>query len=141
METQFRVATRAPGPGLAALEAELRTAGVPDETVLEMRLVAEEVVINVATYGHGDGGEHWVEVALTSSGQEVTLRFTDDGRPFDPLAATPPDLESPVEERPIGGLGIHLVLTLVDEAEYARRGGRNVLTLRKRVGPGESGVP
>ena len=52
--------------------------------------MAEEVLTNVAKYGHDDGAEHWVRVRLTLVAGEVTLEFTDDGRPFDPLAATPP---------------------------------------------------
>lgn len=135
MESEFRVGTRALGPGLAALEAALRAAALPDDVVLELLLAAEEVLTNVASYAHEDGAEHWVRVTLDRAADGLTLRFADDGRPFDPLAAAPPDLASPVGERPIGGLGIHLVRSLVDRAEYARVGGENVLTLHRRVGP------
>lgn len=136
MESEFRVATRALGPGLAALEAALRAADLPDVVVLELLLAAEEVLTNVARYAYDDdGAEHWVRVTLDRAGADLTLRFADDGRPFDPLAEAPPDLTGPVEQRPIGGLGIHLVRSLVDHAQYARVGGENVLTLRRRVGP------
>jgi anti-sigma regulatory factor (Ser/Thr protein kinase) len=140
VESEIRVATRALGPGCAAVEAALRKAELPDDVVLELLLAAEEVLTNVAAYAHDDGAEHWVRVTLGRTGDEVTLRFEDDGRPFDPLAAPPPDLASPVEERPAGGLGIHLVRSLVDGAEYARVGGGNVLTLRRRVTPPAGGV-
>ncbi len=135
MESEFRVATRSLGPGLAALEDALRAAGLPDETVLDLVLAAEEVLTNVAKYAHDDGAEHWVRVTLGREGDDLTLRFADDGRPFDPLAAPPPDLSSPLEERPIGGVGVHLVRSLVDRVEYAHVGGENVLTLRRGVGP------
>jgi anti-sigma regulatory factor (Ser/Thr protein kinase) len=140
MPTEFRVATHALGPGLSALEDALRQAGLPEETVLDLRLVAEELLTNVAAYGHEDGAEHWVRVELALAGDEVRLRFADDGRPFDPLAAPAPDLAAPLAERPIGGLGIHLVRSLVDHAEYARLAGQNVITLRKRVGPSPDDV-
>jgi anti-sigma regulatory factor (Ser/Thr protein kinase) len=130
VQNEFHVATDALGPGLATLEASLREAGLPDEVVLDLRLVAEEVLVNVAHYGHDDGGAHVVRVRLGVRPDEVTLELADDGRPFDPLAAPPPDLGA---ERPIGGLGIHLVRTLVDDATYARVGGQNVLSLRKRL--------
>src|SRR5262245_23364840 len=133
MPTEFRVSTQALGPGLAALEDALRAAGLPDESVLELRLVAEELLVNVADYGHDDGAEHWVRVELELTADRVTLRFEDDGRPFDPLAAPPPDVAAPVEERDVGGLGVHLVRSLVDHAEYAWVAGRNVLTVRKRL--------
>lgn len=135
MATEFRVSTHALGPGLAALEDALRAAGLPDEPVLELRLVAEELLVNVADYGHDDRAEHWVRVELEREGDEVRLRFEDDGRPFDPLAAPAPDLEGPVEERPVGGLGVHLVRSLVDRAEYARVEGHNVLTVHRHLGP------
>jgi anti-sigma regulatory factor (Ser/Thr protein kinase) len=134
MATEFRVSTQALGAGLSILEDALREARLPDEAVLELRLVAEELLTNVAAYGHEDADEHWVSVELALQGSDVTLRFVDDGRPFDPLGATPPDLTAPVEDRPVGGLGVHLVRSLVDQATYERVAGQNVLTLRKRVG-------
>lgn len=140
METEILVATRALGPGLAALEGALRDARLPQETVLELLLAAEEVLTNVADYAHDDGSEHWVRVGLVVAREDVTLVFEDDGRPFDPTAAPAPDLAAPMAERPIGGLGIHLIRSLVDTAEYARAGSQNVLTLRKRVGQGPGGV-
>lgn len=134
MELEIHVATPKLGPGLDALEAALRGERVPEGTVLDLRLVAEEVLTNLTKYGHDDDAEHGIRVRLTLADGEATLEFTDDGRPFDPLAAKPPDLASQGEERSSGGLGIHLVLALVDAAEYVRLGTENVLTLRKRVG-------
>jgi anti-sigma regulatory factor (Ser/Thr protein kinase) len=135
MQREFHVATRDLGPALDALEHALCSAGVPEPAVLELRLVAEEVLTNVAKYGHGDGAEHVVDVRLTLASGEVRLEFTDDGRPFDPLAAAPPD----PGVREIGGLGIVLIRSLVDALEYARVGSSNVLSVRKRVAgpPGE----
>jgi anti-sigma regulatory factor (Ser/Thr protein kinase) len=133
VERQFRVGTRELGRGLDALEAVLRSACLRDETVLDLRLVAEEVLTNVAHHAHDDAEQHWIRLRLTLIADEVTLEFTDDGRPFDPLASTPRGLPDQGEERAIGGLGIHLTLALVDAAEYARRGSENVLTLKKRL--------
>jgi anti-sigma regulatory factor (Ser/Thr protein kinase) len=135
VEQEIRVATPMLGPGLDALEAALCGQRVPQATVLDLRLVAEEVLTNVAKYGHDDVAEHWVRLGLTFVPGEVTLEFTDDGRPFDPLAAKPPASAAHGEERSIGGLGIHLMLSLVDGASYVRRGSYNVLTLRKRLDP------
>jgi sigma-B regulation protein RsbU (phosphoserine phosphatase) len=140
VESQLRIGTRQLGRGLDALEAALRGGRVPEEAVLDLRLVAEEILTNVAKYGHADEAEHWVRVRLVLVPGEVTLEFTDDGRPFDPLAATPPELVEGVP-RPIGRLGLELVRALVDAAQYARAGSENVLTLRKRVGEREADVP
>jgi anti-sigma regulatory factor (Ser/Thr protein kinase) len=139
-EREFSFLTRQLGPGLDALGSELRGRGLSDEAVLDLRLVAEEVLTNVAKYGHDDDAEHRVRARLTLVRGEVTLEFTDDGRPFDPLAAKPRDLTAG-GERPLGGLGLELVRSLVDEVEYARVGSENVLTLRKRVVVGGGTVP
>jgi anti-sigma regulatory factor (Ser/Thr protein kinase) len=140
VERQFRVVTGQLGPGLDALEAALRSGRLSDEAVLDLRLVAEEILTNVAKYGHSDEAEHWVRVRLALVAGEVTLEFTDDGRPFDPLAASPPDV-APGGERPIGGLGLELVRSLVDAAEYARVGSENVLTVKRHVGGREGDMP
>jgi anti-sigma regulatory factor (Ser/Thr protein kinase) len=133
VEREIRVAAPTLGPALDALEAALRGERVPEATVLDLRLAAEEVLTNFTKYGHDDAADHWVRVRLTLLHDEVTLEFTDDGRPFDPLAARPPRLAAPGGERPIGGFGIHLMLAIVDAAEYTRIGAENVLTLRKRL--------
>jgi anti-sigma regulatory factor (Ser/Thr protein kinase) len=63
----------------------------------------------------------------------VSLTVQDEGVPFNPLDAPAADDTAPIEERPIGGLGIHLVRKLMDEIAYAREGNRNRLVVRKRV--------
>lgn len=59
------------------------------------------------------------------------MEFEDRGREFNPLEIAEPDLETPIEDRQLGGLGIHLVKNMVDLAEYRRDGDRNILLLRK----------
>jgi len=135
VDTQFQVGTRELGRGLDAIEAALRAEGLRDETVLDLRLVAEEVLTNVAHHAYGDDADHWIRVRLALSEGRVSLEFRDDGPPFDPLTAAPRGLPAADGERPIGGLGIQLVLALVDAATYARRGPENVLTLVKRLDP------
>ena len=140
MQRQFRVGTRELSRGLDAVEAALRSACIPEETVLDLRLVAEEVLTNVARHAHDDDEQHWIQLRLTLVADEVTLEFTDDGRPFDPLAKAEQVLPAQSGERAIGGLGIHLTLALVDAAAYARRGLENVLTLTKRLGAPDGDV-
>ena len=57
----------------------------------------------------------------------------DDGRPFDPLAVPPVDTSLPLEEKLIGGFGVHLMRQFMDELSYARESGKNVLRMRKRI--------
>ena len=103
----------------------------PPDLVFQVNLVIEEVAINVINYGH-DGGLHQIEIALTSELDALTIEVIDDGRAFDPTEdAKVPDVTLPMEERPVGGLGVYLVRTMMDEMRYRREEGRNHLTLVK----------
>lgn len=133
-------ATRTLGNDLAELpatldwlEAALRAAGVGKEQTDEWRLVAEEGLSNIIRHAYTDGARHSIEVTLELDGGEIELVLRDDGRPFNPLAAPAPDLDRPPEERPEGGLGVLLLKTLVDRADYRRESGANVLRLARRA--------
>jgi len=97
-------------------------------------LVIEELVTNCIKYGYEDTGEHVVEVRLKLSADELAVTVTDDGQPFNPLELPTPELQAPVENRPIGGLGIHLVRQMSDRMEYVRADGKNRVTVRKSIG-------
>jgi serine/threonine-protein kinase RsbW len=97
-------------------------------------LLTNTIVYGFAGRGEGGGGEATVEVELLADRVSVTL--TDDGRPFNPLEVAAPDASLPLEERRIGGLGIHLVRGLMDEVSYQRRGDRNVVVLTKLLSGG-----
>lgn len=100
--------------------------------IFRVNLVLEELGLNVMDYGYDDG-LHEFEIVLTSEPDTLTIEIIDDGRPFDPLSDTPPPvLEGSIEDRPIGGLGVHLVRELMDELHYRREQGRNHLTLATR---------
>lgn len=119
----------------AELEAMLAEAHVPHDVVYACSLVLEEVFTNIVRYAYADAGAHDVRFAARLAETHVVLEFADDGRAFDPLAAKPPDLRIPPEERPIGGLGIHLVRKLADEITYTREGALNRLSVRIAVRP------
>ena len=118
---------------LDGVEGSCRAGGLAVETALEVRLVAEEMLTNFVKYAHTPSDARLVELRLAVSSEAVRMEFRDAGPPFNPLDVPPPDLTSPPEERGIGGLGVHLVKSLVDDASYAREGKVNVLVLIKRV--------
>ena len=105
--------------------------GLPLKAALETNLVLEEIVTNVISYAYTDAAEHLIRVELDWEKPLLTIRVSDDGRAFNPLELPPPDLEQSVEERSIGGLGIHFVRQLMPEVVYERGAGQNILLLRK----------
>jgi anti-sigma regulatory factor (Ser/Thr protein kinase) len=96
-------------------------------------LAIEEIVTNCIHYGYDDAGEHTIVILLSVADQTLTMTVVDDGHEFDPLARETPDLTLAAEDRPIGGLGIHLLRNLADNVAYERRDGMNRLTLTKRL--------
>lgn len=105
-----------------------------DDDMMAINLVLDEVITNIIDYGYDDAADHEIRVTLAVEGDRLTIEVEDDARHFDPLKAPPPDLDLPLEERPVGGLGIHIVRTLMEAVEYQRRDGRNVLTMHKTIG-------
>jgi len=93
------------------------------------QLIIEEVLTNVVKYAHDDGSLHEILFDTELKGEHIVLRITDDGREFNPLTVPLPDPDLPLEERPIGRLGIHLVRNFADRVEYARTRDCNVLTI------------
>ena len=101
----------------------------PANLIFKVTLVLEELGINIMNNGYDDG-LHEFEIVLTSEPDTLRVEVLDDGRPFDPLNDAPiPDLESSLDERPVGGLGIYLVRSMVDRMHYRRTGDQNRLTL------------
>jgi len=118
--------------GNEAASRWLTERGAPAEIEYFANLAIEEFATNVIKYGYDDADEHVIEVSLCLSGGELELTMIDDGGAFNPLEAPEPKLNLPVEDRPVGGLGIHLVRKMADRMEYAREGSKNRLTLHKR---------
>ena len=111
---------------------------LPDSVRRSVHVALDELLANTIAHGFaGRGGEVTVEVELRRDRVAVTL--SDDGRPFDPFGMAAPDTELSVEERRIGGLGVHLVRQMMDEASYQRRGDRNVVVLAKLLTDGTAG--
>ncbi len=101
----------------------------PPGLIFQVNLALEELGINIMNYG--DTAEE-ILVSLASDEESITINISDAGKPFNPLTEGPePDITQELDERPIGGLGVYLVRTLMDELHYRREGDRNHLTLVK----------
>jgi sigma-B regulation protein RsbU (phosphoserine phosphatase) len=107
--------------------------GIDLAVAIQMNLAMEEAVVNVMSYGYPEGTEGHVTIEATDADHVLTFTITDSGKPFDPTAKAEVDTTLSAEERPIGGLGIHLVRQLMDSVNYERSDGKNILTLRKKI--------
>ena len=122
----------------AELEAFCIMHALSSRTAHRFNLALEEVLANVIAYAFPTGGHQEIDVRVAYSDGRLHATVSDGGSAFNPLTRPIPDLQVPVEERQIGGLGIHLLRTLTDAADYRRDGDRNVLTFSMRAGkPGE----
>jgi anti-sigma regulatory factor (Ser/Thr protein kinase) len=99
---------------------------------LKLALVLEEAAMNVLSHAFADRPPpHAIRIRLDVGLAEIVAEIVDNGRPFDPSAAPPPDFSIPLAARDPGGLGIHLIRTMMDKVEYRRAGAENILRLAK----------
>ena len=117
---------------VAWIEEQVLALGIPAPLLGTLNLVLEEWVVNVISYGYEDAERHGLEIGLWREAAGLRLRVEDDGRAFDPTARPEVDTTQALEDRPIGGLGIHFIRRTMDRFSYARCGQRNVVTLEKR---------
>jgi Anti-sigma regulatory factor (Ser/Thr protein kinase) len=122
-------------PRLAAFVDEFCDAVQPGEDDrMALQLVLEEAVTNVINHGYADGQGHEFTVTLQLADEgRVCAVVTDDAAPYDPLTRPPVDVEASLEDRQVGGLGVHLMKRLTQHAHYERRDGKNVLTLERAI--------
>jgi anti-sigma regulatory factor (Ser/Thr protein kinase) len=98
-----------------------------------LHLVIEELAVNIADYAYPDGGDGYLDVLIDKTPETITITFKDGGTPFNPLERKMPDIDLPLEERGIGGLGIFLTVKKMDEVKYDYRNNENVLTIMKKI--------
>ena len=102
-------------------------------TTMSLNLALEEAVVNVMSYAYPSGTTGNVNIEAMANEKRLKFIISDWGTPFDPTAEKEVDTTLSAEERPIGGLGIHLVRQIMDSINYERIDGKNVLTLRKKL--------
>ena len=121
-------------PKLTAFVDEVCEAvGFSADETSQVKVAIEEAVVNVMNYAYPPGTRG--DVTIEAASNDVRLKFTiiDSGKPFDPTVQAGVDTTLPANERPIGGLGIHIVRQIMDSINYERMGNLNVLTLRKKL--------
>ncbi len=114
--------------------AFVREQGIAADDAARILILLEELLTNLLKYGYPDRAEPgWAEIALALNGSRLEIEFIDDGCAFDPSAGPSPNLDEPLEERPVGGLGLHLLRSLTEVVRYERRDNKNVIRLSRSV--------
>ena len=117
---------------MAFINKTLDRMDCPGKTRKWVDIAVDEVFANLIRYAYGEGnGPVTIRVYTEENPKTAVIVFTDNGKPFDPLAVADPDTTLPMNKRPIGGLGIFMLKKMMDDIQYENRDGRNILTLRK----------
>ena len=114
------------------LEELLEKAEVPMMEAARIQLAAEEAITNVVTHGY-DKEPGDVSVRCTISDEQVMITITDTGPAFDPTMIPPADVMADLDHRNIGGLGVHLIRSVMDQVTYTRNEDMNQLVLIKEI--------
>lgn len=106
--------------------------GASPDIAFKINLAVEEALVNTISYGFKNDARHVIELEIEREDKAITLTISDDAVAFNPLEAALPNVDAPAEERKVGGLGVFLMRTTMDNVQYAREDGQNKLTLTKR---------
>lgn len=112
----------------AFVEQELEAKDIPMKVIAQINIAVDEIFSNIARYS----GASDATVGVSVEAGSITLRFADNGRPYNPTEMPDPDITLPAEEREIGGLGIYMVKKSMNSVEYEYRDGLNILALTKQ---------
>jgi anti-sigma regulatory factor (Ser/Thr protein kinase) len=116
----------------AFVEDAVKASGLDPDVTGKLTLALEEAVVNVIDYAYPEGVAGEVDIDAATTDKALVFTITDKGKPFDPTSRGEVDINAGVEERPVGGLGIHLVRQIMDDVRYERRVDKNVLILTKK---------
>ena len=121
-------------PQLAGfVEAIAQEKHLDQSLAMSLNLALEEVVTNVIMYAYPEGADGLVDIEAIIRKESIDFMVIDSGKPFDPTSIPPVDIDAPAEDRPIGGLGIYLVNSIMDTVSYRRYEGKNLLSMTKKI--------
>ena len=106
--------------------AAAAAAGLDRRASYRLRLAVDEITTNILVHGHANAGHQGaLELRAEIDDRTLTIAIDDTGVTYDPRQAPTPDIDLPLEQRPIGGLGVYLAIRSVDEFLYEHIGDRN----------------
>ncbi len=107
---------------------------IADDVAFSMNLALEEIVTNIIDYGYKGVEDYDIIIRFTLEKHRLRIQIKDNAPEFNPLdVKDPDDLDKPLDERNVGGLGIHLVKKFTDNFSYRRSNGKNIVTLTKNI--------
>ncbi|MDO4616101.1 MAG: ATP-binding protein [Lachnospiraceae bacterium] len=113
---------------------KLEKAECPPKALAQIDIAIDEIFSNICRYAYvSTEGTAVIRTEIDPETDTVSLTFSDQGIPWNPLEAEEPDIAASAEDRPIGGLGLFLVKNLMDEVNYEYKDGCNRLTIRKKL--------
>jgi len=106
---------------------------IPGVIYRKFNIAFDELINNIVSYGYNDDNEHEINIRITITEEQLQVSIEDDGIAFNPLKSGDPDINASIEDREIGGLGIHMVKKLMDNVSYKRYPKKNLTTLYKKI--------
>jgi len=113
----------------AFVEQALTSLNTPASNRDKIMMAVDEALTNVVLYAYPEDQRGTVGIRIFRVANTITVEIVDHGKPFDPTTHPAPDITLPIEQRPIGGLGIHLMRKMVTSLRYARKEAENRLVL------------
>jgi sigma-B regulation protein RsbU (phosphoserine phosphatase) len=129
------------GTLLTAIDCALIDDEVDTEVRNDLLLITEELACNALDHGRvgratdPSATHNHISVEIIRHGDALHVEFRDAGKPFNPLVQLPPDLDCHILDRPVGGLGVHLIRELAESVSYSREGPHNILRVILRSPP------
>jgi len=121
------------GAAAERIDSFCATQDLSPQIAYAVNLSVDEILTNTISYGYDDDGEHHIGLTLRVEGGTLVVVIEDDGRAFDSSMERQADVDSALEERSVGGLGLFLVQQMMDDVAYRRTDERNVITLTKNT--------
>ena len=112
------------------VEQTAKENNIHQECIYKINLVLDEILMNIISYGYTDNSEHFIDINILFD-SEISITVTDEGKQFNPLEASIPDVNKTLEERTIGGLGLQIVRAMMDSITYKYENNKNILLLIK----------
>ncbi|HJO95676.1 MAG TPA: ATP-binding protein [Victivallales bacterium] len=117
-----------------AIRKYLVKLGLSNKSIYNITLIVEELITNTIRHGYADDKKHEIFVGIATSKDSIKITIKDDGEKFNVLEHPPPELDIPLKDMKVGGLGIHLVKNLAKNINYKRKNNTNIITLKLKIG-------